>query len=104
MAVESSTPLIVENIDEQKKPPALEQQRIKSLSDQPKRYRDLTKQIKASETLRKAQNKLAQTRGPLHSVCAIYAFISNEEEILPIPSRTRIHFHCRALHFSQHLG
>jgi hypothetical protein len=46
---------VVEDIDEQKKPPTAEQQRIKSLNDQAKRYRDLAKQAKAQDRLRKAQ-------------------------------------------------
>ena len=46
---------VVEDIDEQKKPPTAEQQRIKSLNDQAKRYRDLAKQAKAQDRLQKAQ-------------------------------------------------
>jgi hypothetical protein len=48
---------VVEDIDEQKKPPTAEQQRIKSLNDQAKRYKDLARQTKAQETLKKAKKE-----------------------------------------------
>jgi hypothetical protein len=54
---------VVEDIDEQKKPPTAEQQRIKSLNDQAKRYRNLAKQAKAQNTLKQAQKALIQTQG-----------------------------------------
>ncbi len=50
---------VVEDIDEQKKPPTPEQQRIKSLNDRAKRYRDLARQAKAQDRLRSAQRNLA---------------------------------------------
>ena len=46
---------VVEDIDEQKKPPTAEQQRIKSLNDQAKRYRDLARRATAEKSLRSAQ-------------------------------------------------
>jgi hypothetical protein len=49
---------VVEDIDEQKKPPTAEQQRIKSLNDQAKRYRDLAKRAKAEDSLKKATQSL----------------------------------------------
>ena len=49
---------VVEDIDEQKKPPTAEQQRIKSLSDQAKRYRDLARQAKAQDRLRSAKQNV----------------------------------------------
>jgi hypothetical protein len=52
---------VVEDIDEQKKPPTPEQQRIKSLNDQAKRYRDLARQAKAQERLRKARSAVEKT-------------------------------------------
>jgi hypothetical protein len=51
---------VVEDIDEQKKPPTAEQQRIKSLNDQAKRYRDLARQAKAQERLRSAQRNASK--------------------------------------------
>jgi hypothetical protein len=51
---------VVEDIDEQKKPPTAEQQRIKSLNDQAKRYRDLAKQAKAQDRLRSAQRNASK--------------------------------------------
>jgi hypothetical protein len=52
---------VVEDIDEQKKPPTPEQQRIKSLNDQAKRYKDLARQAKAQERLRSAQRNASKT-------------------------------------------
>ena len=52
---------VVEDIDEQKKPPTAEQQRIKSLNDQAKRYRDLARQARAQDRLRTAQQSLAKS-------------------------------------------
>jgi hypothetical protein len=49
---------VVEDIDEQKQPPTPEQQRIKSLNDQAKRYRDLARQAKAQDRLRSAKQEL----------------------------------------------
>lgn len=46
---------VIEDIDEQKRAPSSEQLRIKSLDDQAKRYRDLARQAKAQDRLRKAQ-------------------------------------------------
>jgi hypothetical protein len=46
---------VIEDIDEQKKPTSPEQQRIKSLSDQAKRYTDLARQAKAQDRLKRAQ-------------------------------------------------
>ena len=51
---------VVEDIDEQKKPPTAEQQRIKSLNDQAKRYRDLARQAKAQDRLRSAQRNASK--------------------------------------------
>ena len=51
---------VVEDIDEQRKPPTAEQQRIKSLNDQAKRYRDLAKQAKAQDRLRSAQRNASK--------------------------------------------
>ncbi len=55
MAVEQSASVVVEDIDEQKKPPTAGQQRIKSLNDQVKRYRDGARHATAHESLRKVQ-------------------------------------------------
>jgi hypothetical protein len=52
---------VVEDIDEQKKPPTAEQQRIKSLNDQAKRYRGLARQAKAQDRLRSAQRNASKT-------------------------------------------
>jgi hypothetical protein len=52
---------VVEDIDEQNKPPTAEQQRVKSLNDQAKRYRDLARQAKAQERLKKAQQGFAKS-------------------------------------------
>ncbi len=57
---EQSIVSVVEDIDEQKKPPTAEQQRIKSLNDQAKRYRDLAKQAKAQDRLRSAQRNASK--------------------------------------------
>jgi hypothetical protein len=51
---------VVEDIDEQKKPPTAVQQRIKSLNDQAKRYRDLARQAKAQDRLRSAQRNASK--------------------------------------------
>jgi hypothetical protein len=51
---------VVEDIDEQKKPPTAEQQRIKSLNDQAKRCRDLARQAKAQERLQSAQRNASK--------------------------------------------
>ncbi len=48
---------MVEDVDEQKKPPTPEQQRIKSLNDQAERYKNLAKQAKAQNRLKKAQQQ-----------------------------------------------
>jgi hypothetical protein len=53
---------VVEDIDEQKKPPTAEQQRIKSLNDHAKRYRDLARQAKAQERLKSARTALDKTK------------------------------------------
>jgi hypothetical protein len=52
---------VAEDIDEQKKPPTPEQQRIKSLNDQANRYRDLARQAKAQDRLRSAQRNASKT-------------------------------------------
>jgi cell wall assembly regulator SMI1 len=59
VAIGQSASLIVEDIDEQKKPPTGEQQRIKSLNDQAKRYRGLARQAKAQDRLKKAKQSAA---------------------------------------------
>jgi hypothetical protein len=51
---------VIEDIDEQKKPPTAEQQRIKSLNDQAKRYRDLARQAKAQDRLKKAKQEVTK--------------------------------------------
>jgi len=53
---------VIEDIDEQKKAPSSEQLRIKSLDDQAKRYRDLARQAKAQDRLKKAQKQLVVAR------------------------------------------
>lgn len=52
---------VTEDIDEQKKPPTAEQQRIKSLNDQAKRYREMAKQAKAQDRLNSARKDLSKT-------------------------------------------
>lgn len=52
---------VTEDIDEQKKPPTAEQQRIKSLNDQAKRYREMAKQAKAQNRLNSARKDLSKT-------------------------------------------
>jgi hypothetical protein len=52
---------VIEDIEEQKKAPSSAQLRIKSLDDQAKRYRDLARQAKAQDRLKKAQKAAAQS-------------------------------------------
>jgi hypothetical protein len=59
---EQSIVSVVEDIDDQKKPPTPEQQRIKSLNDQAKRYRDLARQAKATQRLRSAETELKKAK------------------------------------------
>ena len=51
---------VIEDIDEQKKAPSSEQLRIKSLDDQAKRFRDLARQAKAQDRLKKVQQSVAR--------------------------------------------
>jgi hypothetical protein len=51
---------IMEDINELMKSPSSEQLRIRSLDDQAKRYRDLAKQAKAQERVKKANKALAK--------------------------------------------
>jgi hypothetical protein len=51
---------VIEDIDEQKKAPSSEQLRINSLDAQAKRYRDLARQAKAQDRLKKAQQSVAK--------------------------------------------
>lgn len=53
---------VIEDIDEQKKAPSSEQLRIKSLDDQAKRYRDLARQAKAQDRLKKAQQSAEKVK------------------------------------------
>ena len=59
---ESNIISVTENIIEQKKAPSAEQLRIKSLDDQAKRYRDLARQAKANERLKKAQRQVTMAK------------------------------------------
>ena len=52
---------IVEDDSHKTKPSSPEQQRIKSLNDQAKRYRDLAKQAKAQDKLKSAQSNFSKT-------------------------------------------